>query len=243
VPLDEGQHVGDRHPTAELLGQRRDASVGDAAGHEPVVPPEVHVAVEGEAVHGHAAADADADGGDLALGAAVVRPEPHAAASRDPRGLDPEVAADSDQRLLDAADVVDDLDVVGQRHDRVADQLARSVEGDLAAAVHVDDRRAAGIRGPLVGRRALAGGEHRRVLEQQDGGRLVASHDPSMHLSLQLPGREVVDGVGAEARDPEVQRHASTVPVDDGRRVRPDRRRLSPWVRAWFSSWRRRWAW
>ena len=78
MPLDEGQHVGDRHPTAELLGQRRDARVGDAAGHEPVVPAEVHVAVEGEAVHGHAAADADADRGDLALGATVVRPEPKA---------------------------------------------------------------------------------------------------------------------------------------------------------------------
>ena len=78
-------------------------------------------------------------------------PQPHAAAAGDAGGGDAEVGADRDQRLLDAAYVVDDLDVVGQPNDRVADQLAGAVEGDLAAAVDVDDRRAAGVQRPLVG--------------------------------------------------------------------------------------------
>ena len=97
------------------------------------------------------------DRGDLALRAAVVGAQPDAAAAGDPRGGDAEVGADRDQRLLDPADVVDDLDVVGERDDRVADQLAGAVEGDLAAAVDVDDRRAAGVERPLVRVGALAG--------------------------------------------------------------------------------------
>ena len=77
----------------------------------------------------------------LRSGPPVVGAQPDAAAPGHPGGGDAEVRADADQRLLDAADVVDDLDVVGQRDDRVADQLAGAVEGDLAAAVDVDDRR------------------------------------------------------------------------------------------------------
>ena len=50
----------------------------------------------------------------------------------------PEVGADADQRLLDAAHVRDDVDRAGQPHDRVADELPRAVPGDLAAAVDVD---------------------------------------------------------------------------------------------------------
>ncbi|MGH3363746.1 MAG: hypothetical protein ACRDOW_03385, partial [Nocardioidaceae bacterium] len=71
-----------------------------------------------------------------------------------------------DQRLLQPSDVVDDLDVVGEPDDGVADELPRAVEGDLAAAVDVHDRCAAGDR-PFVRLGALAGGEHRRVLEEQ----------------------------------------------------------------------------
>ncbi len=59
---------------AELGRQRGDAGVADAAGHEAVVPAEVDVAVEREAVHGDAAADPDADRGDLALGTLGRRP-------------------------------------------------------------------------------------------------------------------------------------------------------------------------
>ena len=58
----------------------------------------------------------------------------------------PRSAHARDQRLLEPAHVVDDEDVVGQPHDRVADELAGPVEGDLAAAVDLDDRGAVGGR-------------------------------------------------------------------------------------------------
>ena len=50
-----------------------------------------------------------------------------------------EAVAHLDQALLDAPHVVDDVDRVGQLDDRVADELAGAVPGDLAAAVDVDD--------------------------------------------------------------------------------------------------------
>src|SRR5690606_30014757 len=167
---------------------------GDAAGHEAVVPAEVDVAVEGEAVHRHASADPDTDGADLALGAAAVAvlAQPDAAAAGDPGGLDAEVAAGEDQCLLDATHVVDDADVLGEPNDRVADELAGSVEGDLAAAVDVDDVGTTGVDRALVRVGALAAGEGRRVLEQQDpaGGTV---DDLGVMPALHLPGLEVLD--------------------------------------------------
>ena len=76
----------DGHVPAELDGQRGHTGVGDPAGHDAVEPGQVRVAVEREAVHGHAALHPDADGGDLALGAAVVGGQPDAGAPVDPAG-------------------------------------------------------------------------------------------------------------------------------------------------------------
>ncbi len=104
-------------------------------------------------MHGHAAADPDAEAPILRSGPRSSCGEPDAAAPGHPRGGDAELGAGVDQRLLDPADVVDDEHVVGQPHDRVADQLARAVEGDLAAAVDVDAparrRRAAARAGSV----------------------------------------------------------------------------------------------
>src|SRR5689334_24599708 len=72
VSLDHGSDLRGRHAPAELGGQRRDAGVRDAAGDEPVVPPEVDVAVQREPVHRHVLGHADADRRDLALRAALV---------------------------------------------------------------------------------------------------------------------------------------------------------------------------
>ena len=156
-------------------------------------------------MHRHSAADPDADRRDLALGAALVGAEPDAAAAGDAGGGDAEVGAHRDQRLLDPADVVDDLDVVGQPDDRVADQLAGPVEGDLAAAIDVDDGCAARIGRPLVGVGALAGGEDRRVLEQQHGAGTIARGDLRVDAALEVPRVDVVDRVGADAGHLEVQ--------------------------------------
>src|SRR5690606_29011514 len=129
---DDVDRLGYADPAPELDAERGDARVVDAAGHERVVPAQVDVAVEGEPVHRHPAADADADRGDLAFRAGVVGPQPHPRPAGHPCGLDAEVAAGPDQCLLDAAHVVDDPHVLGQTHDRVADQLPGAVEGDLA---------------------------------------------------------------------------------------------------------------
>ena len=149
----------------------------------------------------------------LRSGPRSIGTEPHAAAARDPGRGHAEVAADADQRFLDPAYVVDDLDVVGQGHDRVADQLARTVEGDLAAAVHVDHGGTAGVGGTLVRVGPLAGGEDGWVLEQQHRvGRLVLGHG-GVDLALEVPGGDVLDGFGTETGDAEVEGHARSLPL------------------------------
>ena len=108
----------------------------------------------------------------LRCGCTVLAEHPDARAALDAGGLDAEVAADLDQRLLEPSDVADHVERLGQLDDRVADELAGTVPGDLAAAVDIDDRCA--VDRPLEVERALAGGVDRRVLEQQNGvGRLV----------------------------------------------------------------------
>ena len=67
--------------------------------------------------------------------------------------------------FLDAPNVIDHVERLGQPDDRVADELARPVPGDLAAAVGVDDRSVVGR--PLVGGGAPSRGVDRRVFEQQ----------------------------------------------------------------------------
>ena len=122
-------------------------------------------------MHGHAAGDADADGGDLALRAPGRRVggQPDAGAPGHAAGGEAELGERVDQRLLQAADVVDDPERLGQPDQRVADELARAVPGDLAAAVDVDDGGA--VEGTFVRLGALARGVDGRVLEQQQGVR------------------------------------------------------------------------
>jgi hypothetical protein len=149
-------------------------------------------------VHGHTAADPDAEGRDLALGLRSPGLQPHPAPAGHPRRVEVEVGADRDQGLLDPAYVVDDQHVVGEPDDGVADQLTGAVERDQSAAVDVDDRRAAGVDRPVAGRRALAGRERGWVLEEPDGVGALACHDPRVDLALGVPRGEVVDGLVAE---------------------------------------------
>ncbi len=196
MAFDHGEHLVDRDVASEFLRQRRDAGIGDAARHEGVEEAQVGVAVQGEAVQRHAARDPDADRGDLAVGAAVVGGDPGAAAALDPGGDDAELGAHVDQHALHAAHVGDDVDGIGQPHDRVADELSRPVPGDLAAAVDIDDRDAVG--GPFPGLGALARGVDGRVFEQQHGVGRAAVGDGGVDLALPVPGRLVVDASGAD---------------------------------------------
>jgi len=85
-------------------------------------------------VHGYPTADADADGGDLAIRNPSAG-EGLAAACRDA-----ELRADADEELLEGAEVeVEILAVVAQVEDGIADELAWAVIGGLAAAIDVDD--------------------------------------------------------------------------------------------------------
>ena len=108
-----------------------------------------------------------------------LRPSTRAVASA-------ELGAHVDQHLLDPAHVGDHVDRVGQPHDRVADQLARAVPGDLAAAVDVDHRRA--VERPVRRLGALAGRVDARVLQQQHRVGRRAVRDGLVQPPLLGPG-------------------------------------------------------
>ena len=97
---------------------------------------EIRVDIEGEAVHRASSADADADGGDLA-GSRAVRVDPDARVVAEPAGTgQAHVGQRVDDELLHRPDV----GAGGARHgrhadDRVADQLAGAMVGDVASPV------------------------------------------------------------------------------------------------------------
>jgi len=109
----------------------------------------------------------------------------------DPLAGDAELGEHVEQQLLHAAHESHHIDGVSQPHDRVADELPGPVPGDLAAAVDVDDGRAAADR-PVAALGALAGGLDGRVLEQQQRVGGVAGDDLGVHRPLQIPGLAVL---------------------------------------------------
>ena len=158
-----------------------------------VVGLEAVAAVEGEAVHGHALGDPDADRGDLLV--ALHSADPDAGAALDPLARHAELGEHVDEHALESAHVADHVDRFGEPEDRVADELARPVPGDLAAAVDIDDGGAVGR--PFVGLGAFAGGVHRRVLEEDDGIGRPACDDGGVHGTLLIEGLGIRHGVGA----------------------------------------------
>ena len=92
-------------------------------------------------MHRAAPAHPHADGGDLA-GVGAVGPDPDARVAVEPADVaEPQVAAHVDDDVLDRADVGDRPReaprAASQVQQRVADQLAGTVEGDVAATVGV----------------------------------------------------------------------------------------------------------
>ena len=154
-------------------------------------------------MHRDALGHPDADRPDLAVrpasGPCRAAGHPDAAAAVDPRGHHPEVGAGPDQGLLQGPDVGNDIDRVAESDDRVADQLAGTMPGDLAAPVDVDHRRAR-IAGRAVERAGpLARGVHRLVLKEQAAVGYRAAAAPLMQPPLQVPAVQVTDCPGAEA--------------------------------------------
>ena len=192
-----------RHIDA-LGGQRRDPELGDAARDHPVEEREVGVDVEGEAVHGAAAAQPDADGGDLA-GIGAVGAHPDARVGVEAADVcEPEVAAHVDDQRLDRADVVEGVGhaaapLARQVQQRIADELPRTVEGDVAAPVGPFEVGAdlTGGRQEVLGGRPDAECVDGMVLEQQQVVVGALGEDPL------LEGEGVPVADPAQPADPE----------------------------------------
>ena len=197
VVLDGADHVGHGHRPPEFGREAGDPGVPDAARHEAAEPAEVTVAVERETVHGDPARHPDPDRGDLAR---RLSGDPHPAASLDPRGAQARAGAGPYQRFLDGPHVGDHVDRLAEPDDRVPDQLAGAVPGDLAAPVHLHHGRARVARGAVQRTRPLPGREHRLMLQQQARVRDLVVHPLPVQLALQLPAAQVGDGLlSAEA--------------------------------------------
>ena len=153
-----------------FLAQRRDGPVADPARHD-VLAQVGHVGgdVEGEAVHRPAALEAHADGADLAR-VAAGGVDPHPRVLGEAAGADAERGERVDDHLFDVADVAGGVELVGDGEDRIADELAGTVVGDVAAAAHGDELGAdvGGVAAQVVGEvRPRPVREHVRVLEEQ----------------------------------------------------------------------------
>jgi hypothetical protein len=82
--------------------------------------------------------------------------------------------------------VRDDVHRVGEPHDGIADKLAWTVPGDLAAAIRIDDGGTVG--GSLGVLSALARCVHRRVLEKNDSVWRQPCDDGSVECALLFEG-------------------------------------------------------
>ena len=76
------------------------AGIGDAAGNDLAVGGQIILQFKGEAVHGDPVVDPDADGGDLAGGAALVGVDPHTGPALDPGAPYAVIGEHVDQDLL-----------------------------------------------------------------------------------------------------------------------------------------------
>jgi len=146
-------------------------------------------------VHRDPALHSHADGGDLRRRAGVIDPDP--ASSVDAFPVDTERSDDTNENVLESAHVRHDVDRLGETDQGVADELARSVPGDLPATVDIDDRRA--VDGALMGRRACPGRVHGLVLEKEEGVAPAPLHDVGVEFPLERPAVAVGDQVGRHA--------------------------------------------
>lgn len=141
---------------AEDLGDGDDGASGEAAGDDEVEVVHVRVEVDGEPVEGDPSSDADADGANLGglVGSEVVLGvDPDAGGVGVGVGGDVELGECVDDGGLEGADVLVDAELGGvEVDDGVADELARAVVGDVAAAVGLVELHA-------LGREEVLGGE------------------------------------------------------------------------------------
>ena len=188
------------HPSRS---QRRDAAVGDAARHDQREVVRSVVTLQREAVAGDPARDADADGRQLLVA------DPDAGQSRDASARRCRNRRRPDQHLFEVAHVPVHVAAIGlEIDDRVADDLAGPVIGDVAAAPGLEHLDAA--RGQVVvGREnvrpaavaAHAEREDGRMLDQQQQ---IADRAGAPLLDERALQRERV-GVRHQAEAPDLE--------------------------------------
>ncbi len=131
---------------------------------------EVGLDVEGEAVHRASPVDPHADSADLLrLRAVGVDPDARVTA-QSARAGDAEIAEGVDDELLEGVHVRwDRAEAEADVEDRVADELAWPVVGDIATPIGVDELGAdrVGIDEDVLGPRPNPEGVHMRVLQQE----------------------------------------------------------------------------
>src|SRR5450631_4510077 len=195
------RHLGHRGGPLQLGPERGHAGILDAAGDDPVERGEVRGDVQREAVLGRLAADADADGDDLALRPVNRRREPDTRTAWYAHGSQAVVGDGADERLLQAAYVVDHVHPIRKRHDGIADELSGAVPGDLAAPVDVDHRRPVLRAFRRLG--PTPGGVHVRVLQEHHRAGTYAVSHLGVDPPLLVPRPLVVDEAGWRLIEPQ----------------------------------------
>jgi hypothetical protein len=203
---------GQRHSFGAFEVEAGDGLVSDAAGVDELEVAEVGGDVEGEAVGGDSAGDVDADGADFAFargtGLVVVQAAPYTGESGDAAGADAVDSAKSDEGFFHHADKVDGTEATAagvletaEIEDGIADELAGTVVGDVAAAIDFVEGDAA-AQELFAGREDVgtagvaAKGEDGWVFEEQEGVVDVICETHGRDLCLDAEG--FVVGYAAE---------------------------------------------
>jgi len=191
----------------QQLCQRADAELADTAGHDQREEPHVRRKVQREAVHGDPAGDAHADRAELdqvvaRLGPAVlarrvaVRPQPDVLFEA--TGRHAVQLRHLPHHLGQVFHVAAHVFAIGRKvDDRVADQLPRRVQRDVAAAARLHDvdaqlGQARPRREQVFGVSAAPQRDHRRMLDEQHRVADGAGDARRVQLLLQREARAVV---------------------------------------------------
>ena len=207
---------------AQLRGDRRRHEAGHAAGIDEVEGGEVRGDVQGDPVVADAALDADPERPDLPRQRALgVGPAARVAVAP-ARGHAERRARLGHRRLERPHERPEQEAAVGEAEDRVRDELAGPVVGDLAAALDADDLdpAPAQLRGigedvALVG--VAAERQDRRMLEQEQAITDRAVGAPPGELLLERPRLAVRDP--PQPGRPDDPRPGGAVPRGRGHRV------------------------
>ena len=172
-----------------LSPKRGHRLIGNAARHQPLEPVVVDIDIEREAMKRAAALDAHTDRGDLAgLWRVGVKPDAGVPVISRRFGK-PEVSQRLDQKVLDRRNKLRGVGkptaAPGHVKNRISDELARCMHGDIATAVDFTDNGIdSGRIDQDIGRITTATeGEHRWVFQEQQ---VIAA--AALQLQLQRVG-------------------------------------------------------